>query len=121
MFGASTPASTGMFGAPAQAAPATGTTGMFGAANTGFGAQPKPAFGFGATSTASGLFGQPQPTQTSSIFGQPTAQAAPATGSLFGGSSFGGGATAFGSGATGTTVKFSAPAGTDTMVINNSI
>lgn len=112
-----------MFGSNVQpAAPASGTTGMFGAAtNTGFGTQAKPAFGFGATSTSNSLFGQPQtqPTQTTSLFGQQTAQAAPSTGTgLFGSSSFGSTMGAFGSssGTTGTTVKFNPPAGTDSMV-----
>lgn len=123
IFGTPAP-STGMFGSTAQpAAPAAGTTGMFGATtNTGFGAQAKPAFGFGATSTSNSLFGQPQaqPTQTSSLFGQPTVQATPSTGTgLFGSSSFGSTMGAFGgasAGTTGTTIKFNPPAGTDSMV-----
>lgn len=125
LFGTPAP-STGMFGSNVQpAAPASGTTGMFGAAtNTGFGTQAKPAFGFGATSTSNSLFGQPQtqPTQTTSLFGQQTAQAAPSTGTgLFGSSSFGSTMGAFGSssGTTGTTVKFNPPAGTDSMMKNN--
>ncbi len=124
IFGTPAPAA-GMFGSTAQpTAPTTGATGMFGAAtNTGFGAQTKPGFGFGATSTSSSLFGQPQaqPTQTSSLFGQPTVQATPSTGTgLFGSSSFGSTMGAFGgasSGTTGTTIKFNPPAGTDSMVI----
>lgn len=111
-----------MFGSTAQAtAPSSGATGMFGAAtNTGFGAQAKPAFGFGAT-TSSSLFGQPQaqPTQTTSLFGQPTAQPTQSTGTgLFGSTSFGSSMGAFGaaSGTTGTTIKFTPPAGTDSMV-----
>ena len=113
-----------MFGSNTQpTVPSTGTTGMFGAAtNTGFGAQAKPAFGFGATSTSSSLFGQPQsqPTQTNSLFGQPTAQATPSTGTgLFGGSSFGstiGGFGGTGGAITGTPVKFSPLAGNDNVV-----
>ena len=119
MFGTPT-AQTGIFGStPQTQTPAAGSTGMFGA-NTGFGVQNKPAFAFGGgTSTSNSLFGQSQtqPTQTSSLFGQPTVQAAPATGGLFG-SSFGGGG-GFGStasAATGTTIKFNPPAGTDSMV-----
>jgi nuclear pore complex protein Nup98-Nup96 len=117
MFG--TPASTGMFGSTQTQTPAAGATGMFGTPTTAFGTQNKPAFGFGATSTSNSLFGQSQtqPTQTSSLFGQPAAQPAAAGGSLFGSSPFGGG---FGSstttGTTGTTIKFNPPAGTDSMV-----
>ena len=121
LFGAPAP-STGMFGATPQAsAPATGATGIFGAAtSTGFGAQAKPAFGFGAT-TSNSLFGQSQaqPTQATSLFGQPTVQPTASTGTgLFGSSSFGSTMGAFGatSGTTGTTIKFNAPAGTDSMV-----
>ncbi|XP_042145926.1 nuclear pore complex protein DDB_G0274915-like isoform X2 [Ixodes scapularis] len=94
MFGASTP----------QQAPGTG---MFGATSTAFG-QPRPQFGsFGATATPTGggLFGQPQGT---GLFGQ---TATPTAGSgLFGTSAFGAGPAT-----SGTTIKFRALTGTDTM------
>jgi len=126
IFGSPTPATGGLFGATAQPtaqgataqAATAGTTGggLFGGGtSTAFGAQ-KPAFGFG-TGTSTGLFGQTQtqPAQTTSLFGQPAAQPTQ-TGGLFG-STFGGGST-FGAtaGPTGTTIKFSPPSGTDSMV-----
>ncbi|KAG0443272.1 hypothetical protein HPB47_015103 [Ixodes persulcatus] len=97
MFGASTPQQA--FG-----------SGMFGATSTAFG-QPRPQFGlFGATATPTGggLFGQPQSTGLFSQTATPTARSG-----LFGTSAFGAGPAT-----SGTTIKFKALTGTDTMMKN---
>ncbi|XP_042901697.1 nuclear pore complex protein Nup98-Nup96 isoform X1 [Parasteatoda tepidariorum] len=129
LFGGSTPASgTGLFGQPTTgfgapastssggfggfgaasnsgglfggATPSTQTAGgLFGATNTSAFGTPRPAFGgFGTTNTATGLFGQNTSTGTS----------------LFGSTGVAGGFNA--ATQSGTTIKFNAPTGTDTMM-----
>ncbi|KAF0310690.1 Nuclear pore complex protein Nup98-Nup96 [Amphibalanus amphitrite] len=113
-FGAAASSAPSMFGAPRTQAP------LFGSAGTGsFGApaatQPaKTGFSFGSGTSVFGA--QPQPaTGTATMFGaQPTGQT-PA----FGATAPAFGATT-GAAMTGTTLKFNAPTGTDTMVKNNT-
>lgn len=107
-FGFQPQQSTGLFSQPAQqvAAPATG--GLFGATTSSAFGQTKPAFGFGAQSTAPTLFGQPQPqqSQTTSVFGQTSTQSS----SIFAPPL--GGFTA----PQGTTVKYSPTVGSDSIL-----
>ncbi|KAK7925328.1 hypothetical protein WMY93_007638 [Mugilogobius chulae] len=97
-FGANTGTSTSLFGSTN-----TGTTGgLFSQTNNAFGANKPTSFGSFGTSTSSGsLFGSTN--TTSNPFGT--------SGSLFGGSGFNAAQQQ-----PGTTVKFNAPTGNDTMV-----
>jgi len=116
LFGAQNTASSGgLFGATNTATPAFGGFG----GSTAF----KPSFGATATTTAApgGLFGAQQQTTTSTgLFGQPSTSAfgqAQPTNTGFGGTTgFGGGFTNPSAQQSGTTIKFAAPSGSDTMM-----
>ena len=103
LFGSNNNNNTGgsIFGTPQSS-----TTSVFGAKTPG---------GFGtSTSTSGGLFGQTNNTSGTSLFGANTSATATSTGGgIFGASGgFGAGAASAG----GTTIKFNAPNGSDTMM-----
>lgn len=110
VFGGTPAPTTGIFGVNTQP---TVSTGLFSSPGTSAFGTPKSTFGntggFGSTASTT-LFGQNQPQPTTSIFGQSTTT----TPGLFGTTSFGVSSV----GTSGTTVKFNAVSGTDTMLKN---